>query len=73
MRAVLPIVFVLVTDPEGSGFVQSLGRPGFNLTGFSTFAASAGAKWLALLKEAAPKVSWIALLFNPETAPFDEG
>ena len=73
MNASLPIVFVLVADPMGSGFVQNLGHPGFNLTGFSTFESSAGGKWLALLKEAAPKVSRIALLFNPETAPFAEG
>jgi putative ABC transport system substrate-binding protein len=73
MQASLPIVFVLVADPMGSGFVQNLGHPGFNLTGFSTFESSAGGKWLALLKEAAPKVSRIALLFNPETAPFAEG
>jgi len=73
MRAVLPIIFVLVTDPIGSGFVRNLERPGFNLTGFSTFEASAGAKWLELLKEAAPNVSRIALLFNPETAPFAQG
>ena len=73
MHASLPIVFVLVADPMGSGFVQNLGHPGFNLTGFSTFESFAGGKWLALLKEAAPKVSRIALLFNPETAPFAEG
>jgi putative tryptophan/tyrosine transport system substrate-binding protein len=73
MRASLPIVFVLVADPIGSGFVQNLGHPNFNLTGFSTFESSAGSKWLALLKEAAPKVSRIGLLFNPETAPFAEG
>jgi putative ABC transport system substrate-binding protein len=73
MHASLPIVFVLVADPIGSGFVQNLGHPGFNLTGFSTFESSAGGKWLALLKEAAPKISRIALLFNPETAPFAEG
>jgi putative tryptophan/tyrosine transport system substrate-binding protein len=73
MQASLPIVFVLVADPLGSGFVQNLGHPGFNLTGFSTFESSVGGKWLALLKEAAPKVSRIALLFNPETAPFAEG
>ena len=73
MHAGLPIVFVLVADPIGSGFVQNLGRPGGNLTGFSTFEPSVGGKWLALLKEAAPKVSRISLLFNPETAPFAEG
>jgi putative ABC transport system substrate-binding protein len=73
MRASLPIVFVLVADPIGSGFVQNLGHPAFNLTGFSTFESSVGGKWLELLKEAAPKVSRIAFLFNPETAPFAEG
>src|SRR6516164_1698169 len=69
----LPIVFVLVTDPLFSGFVQSLGRPGGSVTGFSVFESSVGGKWLALLKEAAPMVSKVSLLFNPETAPFAEG
>ena len=69
----LPIVFVLVTDPLFSGFVQSLGRPGGSVTGFSVFESSVGGKWLALLKEAAPTVSKVSLLFNPETAPFAEG
>jgi putative tryptophan/tyrosine transport system substrate-binding protein len=73
MQASLPIVFVLVADPIGSGFVQNLGHPGGNLTGFSTFESSVGGKWLALLKEAAPEVSRVAMLFNPETAPFAEG
>lgn len=69
----LPIVFVLVADPIGSGFAQNLGHPGSNLTGFSIFETSVGGKWLALLKHAASNVSRIALLFNPETAPFAEG
>jgi putative tryptophan/tyrosine transport system substrate-binding protein len=73
MHASLPIVFVLVADPIGSGFVQNLGHPGGNLTGFSTFESSVGGKWLALLKEAAPEVFRVAMLFNPETAPFAEG
>ena len=73
MHASLPIVFVLVANPIGSGFVQNLGHPGGNLTGFSTFESSVGGKWLALLKEAAPEVSRVAMLFNPETAPFAEG
>jgi putative ABC transport system substrate-binding protein len=72
MNRGLPIVFVLVTDPLGSGFVQSLGRPGGSATGFSLFEGSVGGKWLALLKEAAPAVSRVSLLFNPETAPFAE-
>jgi putative tryptophan/tyrosine transport system substrate-binding protein len=73
MHSSLPIVFVLVADPIGSGFVQNLGHPGSNLTGFSTFESSVGGKWLALLKDAASNVSRIALLFNPETAPFAKG
>jgi len=73
MNRGLPIVFVLVTDPLFSGFVQSLGRPGGNVTGFSVFESSVGGKWLALLKEAAPAVSRVSLLFNPETAPFADG
>jgi len=68
----LPVVFVLVTDPLGSGIVQNLGQPGGNFTGFSVFEASIGGKWLALLKEAAPAVSRVSLLFNPQTAPFAE-
>ena len=69
----LPIVFVLVADPISSGFVQDLGHPGGNATGFSVFETSVGGKWLELLKEAAPTVSRVALLFNPETAPFADG
>jgi hypothetical protein len=64
---------VLVTDPKGSGFVQDLGRPGDTLTGFSTFEASVGGKWLGLLKEASPAVTHVSILFNPETAPFADG
>src|ERR1700745_2899319 len=69
----VPGVFVLVTDPKGSGFVQDLGRPGDTVTGFSTFEASVGGKWLGLLKEAAPAASHVSILFNPETAPFADG
>jgi len=68
----LPTVFVLVTDPIGSGIVPKLGQPGGNLTGFSTFESSVGGKWIGLLKEAAPAVSRVSLLFNPQTAPFAE-
>ena len=73
MNRGLPIVFVLVTDPLVSGLVQSLGRPGDSITGFSLFESSVGGKWLALLKEAAPAISRVSLLFNPETAPFADG
>jgi ABC-type uncharacterized transport system substrate-binding protein len=73
MHTGLPIVFVLVADPIGSGFVQKFGQPGGNVTGFTNFEASVGGKWLELLKEAAPKVSRVALLYHPETAPYAEG
>ena len=69
----LPVIFVLLVDPLGSGFVQTLGHPGYNLTGFSNFEASVGGKWLGLLREAAPAVSRVAVLFNPTTAPFASG
>ena len=72
MNRGLPIVFVLVTDPLFSGFVPNLGRPGGTVTGFSLFEGSVGGKWLALLKEAAPAISRVSLLFNPETTPFAE-
>ena len=62
-----------VADPTGSGFEQNLARPGGTLTGFSTFESSIGGKWLGLLKEAAPAVTHVSLLFNPETAPFADG
>jgi putative ABC transport system substrate-binding protein len=65
----LPIVFVHVSDPIGSGFAKSFAEPGGNATGFTDIEASLGSKWLQLLKEAAPGVSRAVLLFNPETAP----
>ena len=66
----LPIVFVQVTDPIGQGFVSNLARPGGNLTGFTSFEFSIGSKWLETLKGVAPGVTRVALLFNPDTAPF---
>lgn len=66
----LPIVFVLVADPIGSGFIESFAKPGGNFTGFTNVEPSIGGKWLALLKEAAPAIKRIAILFNPVTAPF---
>jgi putative ABC transport system substrate-binding protein len=72
MSAGLPTVFVLVGDPIRSGFVQNLAHPGGNVTGFTNFEASVGGKWLELLKEAAPGLTHITLLFNPQTAPFAE-
>jgi putative ABC transport system substrate-binding protein len=58
----VPIVFALTADPVGSGFVDSLSRPGGNATGFMAFEFSLNAKWLALLKEIAPGVARAAVL-----------
>ena len=66
----IPIVFTAVTDPLGQGFLQNLARPAGNITGFMTYEASLGGKWLALLKEIAPAVKRVAILFNPTTAPY---
>jgi putative ABC transport system substrate-binding protein len=66
----IPIVFVGVGDPVGQGFVASLGRPGSNVTGFTGFEFSIGAKWLGLLKGLAPGVTRVAFLFHPELGPF---
>jgi putative ABC transport system substrate-binding protein len=68
----IPIVFVQVTDPVGSGFVASISRPGGNVTGFSLAEQTMAGKWLELLKEIAPSVNRVALLFNPATATFAE-
>ena len=64
----IPIVFVRVSDPVGSGFAASLARPGGNITGFLNIEASLGGKWVELLKEIAPGVTRVAMMFNPRTA-----
>jgi putative ABC transport system substrate-binding protein len=63
----VPIVFAMVSDPVGMGYIDSLARPGRNVTGFTPFEPSLGSKWLSLLKEIAPNVEHVGLLFNPET------
>jgi putative tryptophan/tyrosine transport system substrate-binding protein len=68
----IPIIFATGSDPVGSGFVASFARPGGNVTGFIDMEASLGGKWLALLKEIAPRITRVAFLFNPATAPFAE-
>jgi ABC-type uncharacterized transport system substrate-binding protein len=65
----IPIIFAAVADPVGSGFVASLAQPGGNATGFIDMEASIAGKWVDLLKEIAPRVSRVAFLFNPPTAP----
>jgi putative ABC transport system substrate-binding protein len=66
----IPIVFVVVTDPVGAGFVQNLARPGGNITGFSTFEPAMGNKWLELLKEIAPQTQRIACILDPSFQGF---
>ena len=60
----VPVVFVQVSDPVGSGFVASLARPGGNATGFTFFEFGISAKWLELLKEIAPRIARVAVLFD---------
>ena len=66
----VPIVFTQVTDPVGQGLVPNLAHPGGNLTGFTSFEFSIGTKWLEGLKQTAPHVTRVALVFNPHSAPF---
>src|SRR5262249_27345525 len=69
---IIPIVFAVVADPVGSGFVASLARPGGNVTGFVVTESSLGGKWLELLREIAPRVTRGAAFFNPAMAPYAE-
>jgi putative ABC transport system substrate-binding protein len=67
---IIPIVFAVVADPVGQGFVADLKRPGGNITGFAVAAAATtGGKWLDLLKRMAPRIERAAVMFNPDTAP----
>jgi putative tryptophan/tyrosine transport system substrate-binding protein len=70
----IPILFANVSDPVGSGFVTSLASPGRNATGFSNVEPAMGGKWLELLKKyLAPDIKRVAIIFNPEFAPYWEG
>jgi putative ABC transport system substrate-binding protein len=68
----IPIVFAVVSDPVGSGFVASFPQPGGNVTGFTNIEPTMAGKWLELLREVAPRVTRVAFLFNPATAPYAE-
>ena len=64
----IPIVFTVVSDPVGSGFVKTLSHPGGNITGFVNLESSLAEKWLQVLKEIAPRVNRVAVMYNPDTA-----
>ena len=66
----IPIVFAMIADPVGSGFVASFPRPGGNATGFVVTEGSLGGKWLQLLKEIAPGIERVAMLYNPIAATY---
>jgi putative ABC transport system substrate-binding protein len=66
----IPIVLVNVTDPVGQGFVESLARPGGNITGFTDYDPPMAGKWLGMLTQITPPAAHVAVLFNPATAPF---
>jgi putative tryptophan/tyrosine transport system substrate-binding protein len=65
----IPVVFTLVSDPVAQGFVASLPRPGDNITGFSAYEFSIGGKWVDLLKQMAPSLARVAVMWNPDNAP----
>jgi putative ABC transport system substrate-binding protein len=66
----IPIVFLIVSDPVGSGFVESLPRPGGNITGFINIEASLSGKWIEMLREIVPRITRAGLMYNPATAPY---
>src|ERR1019366_5964810 len=68
----IPIVFLSVSDPLGSGLVDSLSSPSGNMTGFTNFEFSMGSKWIDTLKEIDRRVERVAVIFNPQTAPYAE-
>ena len=68
--ATIPVVFAILNDPVGQGFITSLARPGGNITGFTMIEFEMVGKWLEMLREMAPGVRRAALMFNPGLAPF---
>src|SRR5215204_2295472 len=70
LKTSVPTVFVVVTDPVGSGFVESLSKPGGNTTGFSTFEPEIGGKWVETLAEAVPTIRRIGILLDPNFPGF---
>jgi putative tryptophan/tyrosine transport system substrate-binding protein len=72
VSANLPVIFLIVADPIGSGFIRSFAQPGGDFTGFTNIEQSVAGKWITLLKETVPTITKVALLFNPTSAPFAE-
>jgi putative ABC transport system substrate-binding protein len=68
----IPIIFANIADPIGSGFVASFPRPGGNVTGFILYEPTMAGKWLELIREIAPRVNRVTILFNPATATYFE-
>jgi putative tryptophan/tyrosine transport system substrate-binding protein len=66
----IPIVFSMLNDPMGQGFVSSMSRPGGNITGFSFIDFPIIGKWIGLLKDVSPNLSRVALMFDPDTSPY---
>jgi len=66
----VPIIFVAVSDPVAAGYAESVARPGGNITGFASFDADMGGKWLGLLKEVAPALAHVAVLMDPDFAGY---
>jgi putative ABC transport system substrate-binding protein len=66
----IPIVFLVVADPVGQGFVSSLAHPGGNVTGFTAFEFAISGKWLELVKDIAPDLGRVAFIFNPQAGPY---
>jgi ABC-type uncharacterized transport system substrate-binding protein len=71
LSSTIPVVFVAVSDPVGSGFIESIARPGGNVTGLLQYEATITGKWLALLKEITPNLSRAALMANPKVTAYD--
>ena len=70
VASTIPIVFAVVNDPMGQGFVSNLAHPGGNVTGFSFIEFPIVGKWIGMLKDVSPGLSRVALMFNPETSPY---
>ena len=68
---IIPIVFLGASDPVGAGYVESIARPGGNITGFTLFEPTMAGKWLSALKEVAPAVTRIAMMVNPDTGTLE--